>query len=546
MDAWNRVYAQIVERFRAMTPGSRVFAGLFAISVALSLGYLAVQRHAPPNVDLMHGAPITVSQLPLMEAAFAKANLKDYEIRDAAIFVPRGKEASYMAALADGKALPPNFGSAMSEAISAANPFMSSRERDDRIKEARQKELALMIRSMCGIENAYVLYDVDNKPGLYREKVVTATAGVKPLGSGQLEEARVRAIRHLLAGAIAGLKPENVTVADLNGRTWYGSTDDAVAEENLYVSLKRTYEQDLKTKILNALGFIPNVIVEPSVTIDREAVGSLRQCPHGTPDSEQQRRQDARSRSANVRSEQKNSTFGRSGAAAVLDSLFGETPDSRELHDPKPTDDDATQVAERQSARLKPVLAQVSVGIPMSYFKKVWQQRYPDRPHVAPPAIDAEALDRIRVEESAKIQRHVAQLLPPAPGIADPVSLVTVTTFQDIAAETPPTDFRRAVFAWLVDSWQMLGIIGIVAIGGMVLRALLRERKDPAGLSLTFPDNIAEQAEEDAAPSRPTRGPGPPHYQPVEPALREELAELVQNDPDAAARILRTWIGQAN
>ena len=57
-----------------------------------------------------------------------------------------------------------------------------------------------------------------------------------------------------MAGAIAGLKPENVTVSDLNGRTWYGNVEgDRGAEENLYVSLKRMYEQDLKAKILNAL-----------------------------------------------------------------------------------------------------------------------------------------------------------------------------------------------------------------------------------------------------------------------------------------------------
>ena len=67
-----------------------------------------------------------------------------------------------------------------------------------------------------------MLYDVDNRPGPFKDKLITATVIIKPAGSSQLEESRVLAVRHLVAGAIAGLKPENVTVSDLNGRTWHG------------------------------------------------------------------------------------------------------------------------------------------------------------------------------------------------------------------------------------------------------------------------------------------------------------------------------------
>ena len=43
----------------------------------------------------------------------------------------------------------------------------------------------------------------------------------------------------------------------MNGRTWSGNPENGGgADDNLYVSLKRTYEQDLKAKILNALSYI--------------------------------------------------------------------------------------------------------------------------------------------------------------------------------------------------------------------------------------------------------------------------------------------------
>ena len=102
---------------------------------------------------------------------------------------------------------------------------------------------------------------------------------VKPAGAGQLSEGQVSAIRKLVGGgAIAGLKPENVTISDLSGgRAWSVNADQGGGEENPYLVVQRTYEQDLKAKILNALCYIPNVTVEVSVVLDRELTTRIKQ-----------------------------------------------------------------------------------------------------------------------------------------------------------------------------------------------------------------------------------------------------------------------------
>ena len=110
MEFLDRAYAQLSGLYRSLTPGGRMSAGLLAAAVLLGLGYLGTRQAARPDADLMHGVPIAASQLPPMEAALAKANLTNYEIRGTSIFVPRGQEAAYMAALVKENALPPNFG----------------------------------------------------------------------------------------------------------------------------------------------------------------------------------------------------------------------------------------------------------------------------------------------------------------------------------------------------------------------------------------------------------------------------------------------------
>jgi flagellar biosynthesis/type III secretory pathway M-ring protein FliF/YscJ len=270
MDPLRRAYAQLHDRFRSMTPGSRLMAIMLAVALLVGLGYLAVQQSVRPEVDLMHGVPVAKSRLPLMEAAFGKAKLKDYVIRGSSIYVPGGQEAKYMEALVAAGALPPDLDAGLRESFNSSSLFEigSSREQE-RMRIAKQHAVASAIKLRPGIEDASVLYDV-SKPGGFKEKVATAIAYVKPVGSAQLDEAMVIDIRNDVVGAYAELKPEDVTVSDLNGRTWRGSVGSA--NEIRYGSLKRTCEQELKAKILGALGHLPNVSVELNVEFDRAAL----------------------------------------------------------------------------------------------------------------------------------------------------------------------------------------------------------------------------------------------------------------------------------
>src|SRR3972149_7049594 len=123
MDFLNKAFAQVVDLFRSMAPGARLTAGLLLIVVVVSLGYLFTHEISGPGADLMHGVPISASQLPAMEAAFGKAKLTGYKIDGTRILVPRGQEATYMAALADAKALPVDFSTVMDDDLNNSSGF---------------------------------------------------------------------------------------------------------------------------------------------------------------------------------------------------------------------------------------------------------------------------------------------------------------------------------------------------------------------------------------------------------------------------------------
>jgi flagellar biosynthesis/type III secretory pathway M-ring protein FliF/YscJ len=227
MELLRRAFAQLHERFRSMTPGSRLMAVLLAAAVLVGLICLGTQQRTCADTDLLQGVTVAKSRLPRMLAAFGKAKLADYEIRGSSIFVPHGRQSTYMEALRAADALPRGLGEAMPKALSEGTFLDIGSSRDQqRINIAKQTQVADAIRSRSGIEDASVIYD-ETKAGGFQPKVAKAVVYVWPEGSSQLDEAAVIDIRNDVVGAYAELKPENVTVSDLNGHTWRGNVGSA-------------------------------------------------------------------------------------------------------------------------------------------------------------------------------------------------------------------------------------------------------------------------------------------------------------------------------
>jgi flagellar M-ring protein FliF len=82
---------------------------------------------------------------------------------------------------------------------------------------ALEGELARSIRSLDRVEMARVHLVLPERPLFSRDKIEPSASIVLKV-RGQLESQQVRAIRHLVASAVNGLKPERVSVIDEAGR----------------------------------------------------------------------------------------------------------------------------------------------------------------------------------------------------------------------------------------------------------------------------------------------------------------------------------------
>jgi flagellar M-ring protein FliF len=557
MDFINKTIAQITDLFRSMTPGARIMAGLLLAVLVVSMGYLFNHQSSSPDGYLMGGEPVSLSQLSAIHEAFGKAHLGGYEIdADHRIRVPKAQEAVYMAALADAGAIPAGFGDSMMKAIKDAGPFTSRNQQLALAKVALERQLAEIVSAMHGVETASVLYNIDSEPGLSTSRAVkSATVNVKMRGSQPLEDNQVLMIRQLVAGAI-GCKPTDVSVGDLTtGRTHAGGSggsDGGV--NNDYASAKQQYEKMWDATIRNAVNFIPGATVSVNVELNPEIMLEQRDDKFDKPQPFDQE-------------EDTSTTTNQSalpGGPPGLATQRGVQPNSPVnlatsggTKSQSETSKTRTKSAVNQSqlvtkkAPLTPSRVTVSIGVPRSYYESIWRLKNPTPAGTDPKPIGPQDIDALEAVEQPKIEQLVATLLPPvqAEKVQQTTKQVTVMTFQQLPGQAieQPTNADKAV-AWFGQYWSTLGTIGLGMVSLLMLRSMVRvvpaaeapraEAAQIAAAPIGDEEETAAVEQQEAAARLKRRAKSGP-------SLRDELVEIVREDPDAAANILRNWIGSA-
>jgi flagellar M-ring protein FliF len=558
MDFLNKAIAQITDLFRSMTPGARITAGLLLAVLVVSLGYLFNHQSSSPDAFLMEGESLPPSELKAIAGAFAKAKLGDYEVdSDRRIRVPVGEKAKYMAALVDGNAVPRGFGDHMMAAIKEAGPFASRKQQLELIQIAKEKELGRILSCLQGVESAEVMFDEHSEQGLSNERVVkTASVFIKPQGNEELADERVPAIRNFVAGAI-GCKPSDITVVDQNsGRSIAaGASGGGDGADSGYRATKRRYETDWEGQIRKALAFIPHVTVTVNVELNRETEEEKHEVkvdPKVVPLDVREKNHSSTTVSPSVGGPpglaQQRGVLGGANAPAAISSTGPKSEDVTDERTEKGTASQTSTVS--KMAGLTPSRVTVTVGVLSSYFEDIWRERNPTPPGEQPKSVDPQQIEKIETVEKKNIQDLVAQLIPKPPSNVQEVTpLVTVMTFQHLtpAAVVAPGVADKALF-WLGQYWSTLGMLGLGAVSLIVFRSMVRAAPiaelprpqsasvaaAPVGEELT----IGEPEQQEAAARLKRRAKSGP-------SLRDELVEIVKEDPDAAANILRNWIGSA-
>lgn len=552
MDFLNTLYAQFADLFRTMSVGSRVTAGLLAALVAVSLGYLFNYHGTSADTLLFNGEPVPGSMVPVIEAAFGKAGLNNFKFEGTRIRVPSGLQDKYLAALAANNALPPDFDRIMDDAIKSGGIWVDKVTREETFRAAKEKKLGMIIRAMSGIEAAMVAIDSEKAAGFSGAVTKTASVNVRSIGGLALTDVQAMAIRMTVCKAVAGLAPQNVNVTDLaNPGLLLPSSPDGTGGVvgDPFIERKKKYEQEWREKIRNGLAaYVPGVSVQVDVELSRERNRHRVTTQHdkGVPIQTDEM--------THTSTTEGTSPGGRPGYAAnqpnssmaVGGGLSAKTnkSDQDESHTTTVNAPNTTQ-EEVDTVGLTPQRVKVAINVPNSHFEGLWREMNPGTTKTPDPA----ALEKLRLADLQKIRDYAASLLPLPEGMKETRDLVTVNWFQDRApAPILPIPFSTTALDWLSEHWNTVGMIGLALFGLMMLRSTIRSipvprpvmepTASPAATAAAEPADEPEEVAAGAAGSSRLK-----RFTSSGPTLRDELTDLVQEDPDAAANVLRAWIG---
>ena len=158
----------------------------------------------------------------------------------------------------------------------AGNTFMmTSEERAQRFIVAQQNFLASTIEEINGIRKAVVNLAVhDTSAFVFQDEIRETKASVFlyfEMGA-TLEEKSINGIAILVANAVQGLKPENVTIHGSDGRVLNNNRGDSSAyTQNDQMNLQKTVEAELDetlTEFLSTVFGFGNVVVMSNVRLD--------------------------------------------------------------------------------------------------------------------------------------------------------------------------------------------------------------------------------------------------------------------------------------
>jgi flagellar M-ring protein FliF len=437
--------------------------------------------------------------------------------------------------------------------LSESSSIFEPRElRELKVKHATQKKMALMVKKMDAVADATVQYDEHRKGGYPPVVEKTAVVAVRPSGRHQVDKELARSIQRTICAAVAGMRPEDVTVTDLtNSRVVSGGGMDS-DESTLYAQAKRTHEEDWLQRIESALDMYPGISVSVNVELDPELQNDTTKISYDpqavTVDSD----------SESKLQESKPSVGGRPGA--VTNEVKGNQP--RELYTSTSPESTIEETKESQrsvtgheqiltrKAPLIPTKVYASVGIPQSYFVKVWEEtaRANGNPTKDSSGPSADQLQPIQLQITKNIEDIVATLLGVAEPGVDVYPQINVFTFSDLPTELPPEPtLADTALVWLGQNWQTVALLGVGVFSLLFLRGMIRsavsEAPEKEALAVEMPelqaDTEEEQEKEDIISMLPKREAS------AGLTLRQELSALVKDDPDAAANVLRTWIGDA-
>ena len=527
MELLRRTFAQFRELYQGMSPSQRGTLIVVPMLILAALGLLMYTSHGPSEEMLLGGKYFSPDELARSQEALRQAGLTEFRVDNQRLAVPKRLAEKYTAALVVHSSLPADFAADLDRMENKINVFMPGEHRREIREEGRKLKLSKILRAIPEIEEAIVEWDRVKSSGFGpRQSLVTATVSVLPRGGRELSPQLMNSLRQFVAGAVAGLSVDNVTVMDMStGRVPVTESDPLY---DRVLALTKLRKQEYEAQIRQALAYIPDVLVGVNVDLENLKTSVERQQlldPKPFPVQ-------TTTQTTSLQATQKPSAEPGAGSNVPRSVQFSRgtertnaTEENREIQ----VNAASVRNIEKVFEGLFPKAVQVAVSIPDDYYRQVAASR-----GFAAGTTDEDQakfkteLQAIEKEILLNVSTQVARLIP-ADSAAEAVSVKSVPSLERKAL--PARSAIVETVGDLAGQWGSAAALVLFALWAlwMLNRSMSRLPVEPAAPNPLLPPTESEDDEEEEP-------------QPQAPTKRDELQSLVRDNPEMAASVLARWI----
>ena len=557
MDRLRQLLSYIGAQMSVLTFSQRLAIGLCAALVVVSLLWL-LQWSTTPELVPLANYEFSFEELQAAEDALEE-NGAPYSVRGTRVYVRAQDRHNLLRVLHGAGALPEGSLYDMASVVADDNPFQSPGQRQFAQNYAKGNELAKIIATSPFVRKAAVLINNKRTRRLGGQSdVPTASVNVALAPGTEITSEMVEGFAKLVAGAIAGLTPPNVYITDSRTMRSYSVPRPGDPASVDYLAIVKKREAHFLAKIMDKLADVPGL--RASVTVELDTSRSVKQ-KHAYTKVEPKTESTQTTEQTSPQQPTEPGVQANLGQAltAGASGMNNTTEESKqEFYEPKLSE---TETIERVAFGTKRVTA--TVGIPRSFVVGVFRAKFPDVEE--DPKDDDPRFVTVRDDQTTRVKTSVERIV-----MAKSPKDVEVDVYPDMMWTSDGGGFAAspggvAVAMAEADSLDAIELLrtygpqaGLAMLAMMSMAMMMRVvRKSSRVVGRRAPRPAVGQ---EALEEEPILSAGPhPVGQAAtsegflvgheidEEALRdrelnEEVAKLVDEDPEGAADLLRRWI----
>lgn len=496
--------------------GNRRFQA-FAIACLILVALVCLQvnelNQNKPMCEIFSHCDLRANDIQQIQIALSQSGLGEFEIEDSHVLVPKTQQAAYLQAIAEHDAIPFELRDS-DDAPLAINPFLSRSQQVAMERIRKKNSICKMVARLPFVDQAWFEMDQADSHSAFEKAKQSAVISIRTTNQAALTNQHVDTVKRMIDGAVAGLELDDIVVIDL--------TSGAAHQDNLDPSINRqvrsqqiAYEQRrfYENQIRNVLSEFPGIDV--TVLVNVQSAADFEQTALAPPPLPPIAIQPAVS----------NQGAGANGFASI----------NRETNQPTaPILVASHQTTSRVSDSFHKQIS-VSLDVPQSLVvdlfgipstDRINNERGNNRP-ISPSQLLQQNFNQLSTELIQKIR----PLLPESAFRNRTTFPITVHLIRQPTASNAP--WVAQVKQLATQHWPSATVLAI----GLVLLSIVCRTPRPTAI-----DRHRSRLDATGHPSAPE---SVPDSAIANSNPETQLSELIDKDPDAAAKVLESWIRDA-